>query len=129
MPFFLIISYQQILQEHQKEDWSSHKKLCSYLSTAAEEVGADNFFGQEFSADEGDIEVNEDEVAKDDEAAAEKVALSGDEVVAQVENELKNLGLKEEDEEIDNTRQVLILNNLIQTSFRFMTEKKYSLTF
>ncbi len=32
--------------EHQKRHWKRHRRLCSYLSTAAEEVGADNFFGK-----------------------------------------------------------------------------------
>ena len=34
-------------KEHQKLDWKLHKRLCSYLATAAEEVGADNFFGHQ----------------------------------------------------------------------------------
>ena len=34
-------------KEHQTMDWKRHKKLCSYLATAAEEVGADNFFGHQ----------------------------------------------------------------------------------
>ncbi len=32
--------------EHQKRHWKLHRRLCSYLSTAAEEIGADNFFGK-----------------------------------------------------------------------------------
>ena len=47
-------------KEHQKSDWKYHKKVCSYLSTAAEEVGAEIFFGQQ-------IEFNdEDEPTEDD---------------------------------------------------------------
>ena len=34
-------------KEHQTMDWKRHKKICSYLATAAEEVGADNFFGHQ----------------------------------------------------------------------------------
>ena len=79
------------LQEHQKEDWRGHKKLCSYLATAAEEVGADNFFGQEFRLDEDGAEVQEE--VKDDDDNAER----GDEV-GDVENELKNLDLTDQDE-------------------------------
>lgn len=37
--------------EHQKAHWKKHKKLCSYLSTAASEIGADNFFGQGYDHD------------------------------------------------------------------------------
>ena len=86
------------LKEHQKEDWRGHKKLCSYLATAAEEVGADNFFGQEFRLDEDGAEVQE-EVNNDDNAE------SGDEV-GDVENELKNLELKDQDEGLPQVRFV-----------------------
>ncbi len=33
-------------QEHQRAHWKQHRKMCSYLATAAEEIGADNFFGK-----------------------------------------------------------------------------------
>lgn len=43
-------------------DWKLHKKLCSYLATAAEEVCADTFFGQQVEFgddhDEGEGDVN-----------------------------------------------------------------------
>lgn len=45
-------------KEHQKEDWKSHKKLCLYLATAAEEVAADTFFGQQ-------VEFNDNEDEED----------------------------------------------------------------
>ena len=50
-------------KEHQKEDWKSHKTLCSYLATAAEEVGADNFFGHQldFNDDDDDPEKGDEE--------------------------------------------------------------------
>ncbi len=32
--------------EHQKKHWKRHRRLCSYLTTAAQEIGADNFFGK-----------------------------------------------------------------------------------
>lgn len=48
-------------KEHQKEDWKHHKKVCSYLATAAEEVGADNFFGHQIEfEDEDEVEVEEE---------------------------------------------------------------------
>mgnify|MGYP001181904156 CR=1 FL=1 len=52
-------------KEHQKANWKDHKKLCSYLATAAEEVGADIFFGQQ-------IEFNDDEDDDDEKENGEK---------------------------------------------------------
>ncbi len=69
--------------------------MCSYLSTAAEEVGADNFFGQEFQLDEGEDEelvleedYQEEELGVEEETK-EKIRLAK-------ENQEKGLGLKEE---------------------------------
>ena len=82
-------------QEHQTQDWKRHKKLCSYLSTAAEEVGADNFFGQEFQLEEGEDEelvleedYQEEELGVEEETK-EKIRLAK-------ENQEKGLELKEE---------------------------------
>ena len=79
-------------KEHQKEDWRGHKKLCSYLATAAEEVGADNFFGQEFCLGEDGAEIQDEANNEDD--STDNVDAVGD-----VENELKNLDLKEDQDE------------------------------
>jgi len=35
-------------KEHQKSNWKQHKRICTYMRAAAEEVGAQTFFGQEF---------------------------------------------------------------------------------
>ena len=83
-------------QEHQTQDWKRHKKLCSYLSTAAEEVGADNFFGQEFQLEEDENEDEELVLEEDyqeelgvEEETKEKIRLAK-------ENQEKGLELKEE---------------------------------
>lgn len=47
--------------EHQKSHWRHHKKLCAYLSSAAEEIGAKCFFG-----------VSEDGLGDEKEAEEEK---------------------------------------------------------
>ena len=55
-------------KEHQKQDWKTHKVLCSYIATAAEEVGADNFFGHQIDfndEDEPDKDVEEKEIEVD----------------------------------------------------------------
>ena len=49
-------------------DWKRHKKLCSYLATAAEEVGADNFFGhqiEDFGDECNDVNLKEGEQQQD----------------------------------------------------------------
>ena len=51
-------------------DWKRHKKLCSYLATAAEEVGADNFFGHQI--DFGGDECNDDANLKEGEKYQEQ---------------------------------------------------------
>ena len=38
-------------REHQKLHWKEHKRMCQYLASAAEEVGADTFFGREFQVE------------------------------------------------------------------------------
>jgi len=75
------------LQEHQTQDWKRHKRLCSYLSTAAEEVGAETFFGREFRF------VDTDENVAGNDVDAENVD--------DVEKEFEKLDLKKESEETE----------------------------
>ena len=76
-------------QEHQTKDWKRHKRLCSYLSTAAEEVGAETFFGREFRfVDSAETEAN-DVIVGDSDAGG----------LDEVEKELGKLDLETKDEE------------------------------
>lgn len=40
--------------QHQRAHWKTHRKLCNYLCSAAEEIGADNFFGKGQEDEEDD---------------------------------------------------------------------------
>ena len=75
-------------QEHQTQDWKRHKRLCSYLSTAAEEVGAETFFGREFRF--VDVAETDDNDAVDGDADAGGLD--------EVEKVLGKLGLETKDE-------------------------------
>jgi hypothetical protein len=49
--------------EHQKKHWRKHKPLCSYMATAAEEIGAETFFSRGLDIgddDEEDVHRSED---------------------------------------------------------------------
>jgi len=57
-------------KDHQKLHWKTHKRICNYLKAAADEVGADTFFGKEmipvFMDQESDTEDKNEDDACDD---------------------------------------------------------------
>jgi hypothetical protein len=85
-----------MFKEHQTQDWKRHKRLCSYLSTAAEEVGAETFFGREFRfVDTDDNNADDAEGLADVEKELEKLDLKVEDSKPETEKEETNLKKKE----------------------------------
>ena len=48
-------------KDHQRLHWKQHKRVCQYLTAAAEEVGARTFFGKEFQEFQSDMDGDDEE--------------------------------------------------------------------
>lgn len=62
-------------KDHQRLHWKQHKRVCQYLTAAAEEVGAKTFFGKEFQEfPDEDPDEEADEEGRDDEELAQELS-------------------------------------------------------